>query len=364
MWLLHMTNHAKGVLPGAVPTSWSCQGCSSRSSRSSSHLMVMPRVFFQVFQEQLPPHGHAKGVLPGLPGAAPTSWSCQGCSSRSSRSSSHLMVMPRVFFQVFQEQFPPHGHAKGVLPGLPGAVPTSWSCQGCSSRSSRSSSHLMVMPRVFFQVFQEQLPPHCHAKGVLPGAVPTSWSCQGCSSRSSRSSSHLMVMPRVFFQEQSVFCSEGNSIAENSVDTWTKLLMLPKCVLPTTKRGGQHNKPIPIDTLCGLWLKGNLCELCHRAQTRVAISKQSKRAPSNKVVASVMAKYGLYGKACQMLTSQGIAPNDDNTWNLLVSKHPQGDCPSNPAAPSVEAVLQPDFNIISVLRSFSKLAAQACILNT
>ena len=22
MWLIHMTNHAKGVLPGAVPTSW------------------------------------------------------------------------------------------------------------------------------------------------------------------------------------------------------------------------------------------------------------------------------------------------------------------------------------------------------
>ena len=153
----------------------------------------------------------------------------------------------------------------------------------------------------------------------------------------------------------SVFCSEGNSIAENTVDTWTKLLMLPKCVLPTAKRGGQHNKHIPINTLCGLWLKGNLCDLAH---TRVAISKQSKRAPSNKVVASAisLAKDGLYGKACQMVTSQGIAPNDDNTWNLLVSKHPQGDCPSNPAAPSVEAVLKPDFNIIPVLTSFSKLA--------
>ena len=73
-----------------------------------------------------------------------------------------------------------------------------------------------------------------------------------------------------------------------------------------------------------------------------AISKQSKKVPSNKVVASAisLAKDGLYGKACQMLTSQGIAPDDDNTWNLLVSKHPHGDCPSNLAAAS--AVLPPD----------------------
>ena len=146
-------------------------------------------------------------------------------------------------------------------------------------------------------------------------------------------------------------------VAENSVDAWTKLLMLPKCVLPTSKPGGRHNKPIPIDILCEMWLKGNLCELWHRAQTRLLSPHSPKRLPSNKVVASAISltKYGLYGKACQMLKSQGIAPNDDNTWNLLISKHPKGACPSNLAAPSVEAVLPPDFIIIPVLRSFSKL---------
>ena len=47
MWLLHMTNHVKG------------------SSRSSSHLMVMPRVFFQ---EQFPPHGCGSiSVLTAVP---------------------------------------------------------------------------------------------------------------------------------------------------------------------------------------------------------------------------------------------------------------------------------------------------------
>ena len=138
MWLLHMTNHVKG------------------SSRSSSHLMVMSRVFFQ---EQFPPHGHAKGVLPG---AVPTSWSCQGCSSRSS---SHLMVMSRVFFQ---EQFPPHGHAKGVLPG---AVPTSWLrehiCPNCSSLVAdyHSVSHSRKCPSVVASCSETQLT--CHEATFL-----------------------------------------------------------------------------------------------------------------------------------------------------------------------------------------------------
>eukprot|EP00731_Ephydatia_muelleri_P015049 Em0008g769a len=56
-----------------------------------------------------------------------------------------------------------------------------------------------------------------------------------------------------------------------------------------------------------------------------------------------------------MLTSQGLAPDDDNTWNLLISKHPQGECPSNLPIPLTETVLPHDFNIVPVLRSFSKL---------
>ena len=106
-----------------------------------------------------------------------------------------------------------------------------------------------------------------------------------------------------------------------------------------------------------MWLKGNLCELWHCAQTRATISTQSKKVLPNKRVDSAiaLAKDGLYSKACQMLTSQSLAPDDDNTWNLLISKHPQGECPSNLPIPSTETVLPHDFNIVPVLRSFSKL---------
>jgi hypothetical protein len=41
-------------------------------------------------------------------------------------------------------------------------------------------------------------------------------------------------------------------IFENSVSAWLRLFMLPKCVLPSAKRGGRHNKPVPIESLCAM----------------------------------------------------------------------------------------------------------------
>ena len=49
-------------------------------------------------------------------------------------------------------------------------------------------------------------------------------------------------------------------VSENSLDSWLKLLMLPKCILPSAKRGGHHNKPVPIEALCDLWLKDSFSE--------------------------------------------------------------------------------------------------------
>ena len=41
-----------------------------------------------------------------------------------------------------------------------------------------------------------------------------------------------------------------------------------------------------------------------------------------------LAQDGLFGKPCNVLVSEGIAPNCDEIWNLLVSKHPTNDCQS------------------------------------
>ena len=43
-----------------------------------------------------------------------------------------------------------------------------------------------------------------------------------------------------------------------------------------------------------------------------------------------LAREGLYSKACQILTSSGLAPNTPETWQLLEQKHPKGTPPIQP----------------------------------
>ena len=71
-----------------------------------------------------------------------------------------------------------------------------------------------------------------------------------------------------------------------------------------------------------------------------------------------LAQDGLYGKACQVLVSLGLAPNNAETWKLLVAKHPECPCPSVPnLPPAVDTVIPHDFNLKAVLRSFPKLTS-------
>ena len=57
-------------------------------------------------------------------------------------------------------------------------------------------------------------------------------------------------------------------ISENTEEAWLKLFMLPKCVLPSTKRGGCHKKLQPIDFLCNLWANNDLTCLWNLAKGR------------------------------------------------------------------------------------------------
>ena len=70
-----------------------------------------------------------------------------------------------------------------------------------------------------------------------------------------------------------------------------------------------------------------------------------------------LAEEGLFGKACRMLTSSGIADNNEETWKLLKTKHPYVPIPSPPTSvPSQSSVdlLPSDLNILAVLLSFPK----------
>ena len=57
-------------------------------------------------------------------------------------------------------------------------------------------------------------------------------------------------------------------ISENKEEAWLKLFMLLKCVLPSTKRGGRHEKLQPIDFLCNLWANNDLTCLWNLAKGR------------------------------------------------------------------------------------------------
>ena len=78
------------------------------------------------------------------------------------------------------------------------------------------------------------------------------------------------------------------------------------------------------------------------------------------------AQFIIFIKACRLLVSQGVAPNNESTWNLLVSKHPKGGCPVGlPGAPN-DGTLPPNFTLLPVLRSFPKLTGagpQVCGFN-
>eukprot|EP00731_Ephydatia_muelleri_P014976 Em0008g696a len=59
---------------------------------------------------------------------------------------------------------------------------------------------------------------------------------------------------------------------------------------------------------------------------------------------------GMLGKACKILTSGGLAPNNETAWNLLLSKHPASQLPLIPEITQEPVSLGSDFNILSVLR--------------
>ena len=147
---------------------------------------------------------------------------------------------------------------------------------------------------------------------------------------------------------------------ENTEESWKKLFMLPKCLVSSPKRRGRHHKPCSTERLCDQWLKGEYHLLWQQAVSQTTGKFHQKQQEKNEKVKNsvALAREGLLGNACQVLTSAGIAPNNNETWELIQSKHPKGPppippAPSNPPIP----ILSKDFSIIMVLRSFPKSTA-------
>ena len=153
-----------------------------------------------------------------------------------------------------------------------------------------------------------------------------------------------------------------NALHEYTEESWLKLFMLPKCILHSHQCRGRHHKLTPIEYLCDLWSKGRYGLLWQRAGGQSTSNTRYTQGNDNdkKVHTSIaLAREGLFGKACQVLTSSGLAPNTNDTWELLQSKHPKGPLPVPPSGVTTPllTIVPNDFNIMAILRSFPKTAS-------
>eukprot|EP00731_Ephydatia_muelleri_P000766 Em0001g766a len=150
----------------------------------------------------------------------------------------------------------------------------------------------------------------------------------------------------------------------NTEEVWLKLFMLPKCVLRASHCGGSRHKPLSIEELCRQWSDGQSASLWryaseHARKVKAGKEQHSKETGRKVQLAVSKAREGLFGKACKVLSSSGIAPNTRETWNLLEQKHPRGPVPSHPeiVLPAESFKLPPDLDIRSVLYQFPRDSA-------
>ena len=112
-------------------------------------------------------------------------------------------------------------------------------------------------------------------------------------------------------------------LLHNTEESWSKLFMLPKSVLPFLKQKGVTNPHTPIESLCKLWLDNDLKALWAMANNRANdLSSTKGHLTSNNTKQTVssavsLGQAGLLGKACQILLPNGTAPITDTTLHLL-----------------------------------------------
>ena len=141
-------------------------------------------------------------------------------------------------------------------------------------------------------------------------------------------------------------------VSETSEEAWLKLFMLPKCLLPSSRRRGHHTKQISVDHLCDLWSKNELNLLWNQvtAMANATSRHHDARVDTQRLIQSAvsLARVGLYGKTCRVFQSSRIAPDDNNIWHLLQAKHDSCPLPSAPDIPTNALTIGPDFDILSI----------------
>lgn len=148
-----------------------------------------------------------------------------------------------------------------------------------------------------------------------------------------------------------------STVFHNTPEAWTRLLMLPKCVLVAPKRGGKRNRGSKsVSELCDAWERGDLQLLWERAHHPDPPSKSRSVDSKRSLMAAIQhARHGRLGKACAALSSTGLAPDTPSTLDKLRAKHPQAEPPDPLDLPSTPPLqLSSDFDLRGALTSFAK----------
>ena len=148
-------------------------------------------------------------------------------------------------------------------------------------------------------------------------------------------------------------------VSENDETAWTKLLMLPKCVLPSNKRAGRKKTLPSIESFCDRWEQGDWSTLWANAKASgdKLTNRKSKNTQDGQAqldAATSAAADGQYGKRCRILTSSGIAPNNKETWEQLKAKHPHATRPTAIREDTEALQLDSGFDMANAIHSFQK----------
>ena len=121
--------------------------------------------------------------------------------------------------------------------------------------------------------------------------------------------------------------------APDNLKNWTRLLMLPKCILKAPRRGGKSHAPNNCrDNRQRIksWKEGNISDLWSNATKRPKerTKKNSKPSPDFNVRrAKELAGLGQFGRAAKALFSDGLVSKSDESLKDLLSLHPSADPP-------------------------------------
>ena len=121
-----------------------------------------------------------------------------------------------------------------------------------------------------------------------------------------------------------------NAVKENTLQSWTLLAMLPKCVLPAPRRGGRKGHMAYAShaySCMQRWLALDYSSLWQEATTNYRKKKVTPTEDSDKdekaaLRAELLARQGEYSRGMAALTSDPMTPDDDDTFSKLQEKHP------------------------------------------